>query len=419
MNGAFPDTWKRGLYEAIARRRDIRSFRPDPIPNEILARILSAAHQAGSVGFMQPWNFIVIEDQQLRARVRAHVESERLRAAESFDGERRDRYLSYKLEGILDAPLNLCVTCDRARFGPAVIGRNTMQDTDIYSTCAAIQNLWLAARAEGIGVGWVSILRPDELRHLLAIPEHVVPVGYLCLGYVESFPERPMLETTGWLPRTALSELVFFERWGEAPPPGLLDALREQSLPERRTGGSAGDVPIGRRDRRGLLVVYTGHGKGKTTAALGLVFRALGRGFRVAVVQFIKGKWKTGERVFAAGLPGLDFHVMGRGFTWESDDLSRDRGAAREAWETAKSFMRGAEHDVIVLDELTYCVHYGFVSLDEVLKALQDRPGHVHVVVTGRNAPKELLALADLVTEMKSVKHPFEHGARAQPGIDF
>jgi len=247
----------------------------------------------------------------------------------------------------------------------------------------------------------------------------VVPVGYLCLGYVESFPERPMLETTGWLPRTALSELVFFERWGEAPPPGLLDALREQSVPERRTGGSAGDVPIGRRDRRGLLVVYTGHGKGKTTAALGLVFRALGRGFRVAVVQFIKGKWKTGERVFAAGLPDLDFHVMGRGFTWESDDLSRDRGAAREAWETAKSFMRGAEHDVIVLDELTYCVHYGFVSLDEVLKALQDRPGHVHVVVTGRNAPKELLALADLVTEMKSVKHPFEHGARAQPGIDF
>lgn len=238
MNDAFPNAWKRGLYEAIARRRDIRSFRPDPIPNEVLARILSAAHQAGSVGFMQPWNFIVIEDQQHRARVRAHVEQERLRAAESFDQERRDRYLSLKLEGILEAPLNLCVTCDRERFGPAVIGRNTIRDTDIYSTCAAIQNLWLAARVEGIGVGWVSIFSPDELRRLLAIPEHVVPVGYLCLGYVEHFPERPMLETTGWLPRTALSELVFFERWGEAPPPGLRDALRDQSVPERTTAGS-------------------------------------------------------------------------------------------------------------------------------------------------------------------------------------
>jgi 5,6-dimethylbenzimidazole synthase len=419
MNGAFPDVWKRGLYEAIARRRDIRSFRPDPIRDEVLARILSAAHQAGSVGFMQPWNFIVIEDQELRARIRAHVEKERLRAAEGFEQERRDRYLSLKLEGILEAPLNLCVTCDRERFGPAVIGRNTIQDTDVYSTCAAIQNLWLAARAEGIGVGWVSILRPDELRRLLVIPEHVIPVGYLCLGYVEHFPERPMLETIGWLPRTALSELVFFDRWGEAPPPTLLDALREQNASEKTTVDALAEVPTGRRERRGLLVIYTGHGKGKTTAALGLVFRALGRGFRVAVVQFIKGKWKTGERLFAAGLPDLDFHVMGRGFTWESDDLSRDRGAAREAWEMAKAFMNGGEHDIVVLDELTYCVHYGFVSLDELLKALQDRPAHVHVVVTGRNAPEELQALADLVTEMKSVKHPFEHGARAQPGIDF
>lgn len=414
MNDAFPDAWRRGLYEAIARRRDIRSFRPDPIPDGVLARILSAAHQAGSVGFMQPWNFIVIEDRELRARIRDHVEKERLDAAESFDPERRERYLSLKLEGIIEAPLNLCVTCDRERFGPAVIGRNTIRDTDVYSTCAAIQNLWLAARAEGIGVGWVSILRPDELRRLLAIPERVIPVGYLCLGYVECFPERPMLEATGWLPRTALSELVFSERWGEAPPIGLLDALRRQSAPDDSTAG-----PSGPQQRQGLLLVYTGHGKGKTTAALGLVFRALGRGFRVTVVQFIKGKWKTGERLLAPSLPGLDFHVMGRGFTWESDDLSRDRRAAVEAWETAKSFLKGGQHNVVVLDELTYCIHYDFVSLDEVLRALEDRPKHVHVVITGRNAPEELLALADLVTEMKSVKHPFESGSRAQPGIDF
>jgi cob(I)alamin adenosyltransferase len=243
-------------------------------------------------------------------------------------------------------------------------------------------------------------------------------VGYLCLGYVERFPERPTLETAGWLPRTPLSELVFFERWGSAPPPELADALREQAIPGGMPADSQGASPGARRESRGLLVVYTGHGKGKTTAALGLVFRALGRGFRVGVVQFIKGKWKTGERLFAAGLPDIDFHVMGRGFTWESDDLSRDRQAARGAWEVAKSLL-GGHHDVVVLDELTYCFHYGFVSLDEALTALRDRPAHVHVVITGRNAPEELMAIADLVTEMKSVKHPFERGARAEPGIDF
>lgn len=168
-----------------------------------------------------------------------------------------------------------------------------------------------------------------------------------------------------------------------------------------------------------MLIVYTGHGKGKTTAALGLVFRALGRGLKVAVVQFIKGKWKTGERTFAETIPGLTFLVMGRGFTWDSDDLSRDRNAARAAWETAAALVTSGEHTVVVLDELTYAIHYGFVTLDEVLAVLCHRPPDVHVVITGRNAPEELLALADLVTEMRSVKHPFERGLPAQPGIDF
>jgi cob(I)alamin adenosyltransferase len=172
-------------------------------------------------------------------------------------------------------------------------------------------------------------------------------------------------------------------------------------------------------ERRGLLLVYTGHGKGKTTAALGLVFRALGRGLRVAVVQFIKGKWKTGERTFAETIPGLTFLVMGRGFTWESDDLSRDRGAARAAWATACELIAGGEHDLIVLDELTYAIHYSFLDGEEVIAALRDRPAHVHVAVTGRNAPDELIALADLVTEMRAVKHPFAQGVPAQPGIDF
>jgi cob(I)alamin adenosyltransferase len=173
------------------------------------------------------------------------------------------------------------------------------------------------------------------------------------------------------------------------------------------------------RKRQGLVVVYTGHGKGKTTAALGIVFRALGRGMRVAVVQFIKGKWKTGERLFADGLAGLEFHVMGLGFTWESDDLSRDAAAAAAAWTVARGFIESGERDVVVLDEITYALHYGFVPLDDVLATLRGRPSHVHVVITGRNAPEALVDAADLVTEMRPVKHPYERGVPAQIGIDF
>ena len=172
-------------------------------------------------------------------------------------------------------------------------------------------------------------------------------------------------------------------------------------------------------ERKGLLLVYTGHGKGKTTAALGIVFRALGRGLKVAVVQFIKGKWKTGERTYAETLPALTFLVMGRGFTWESDDLSRDKEAARKAWEEASQLIRSGEHAIIVLDELTYVLNYAFVPIEEVLATLKDRPAHVSVVVTGRNAPEALLAVADLITDMQAVKHPFTEGRKALIGIDF
>jgi cob(I)alamin adenosyltransferase len=172
-------------------------------------------------------------------------------------------------------------------------------------------------------------------------------------------------------------------------------------------------------DREGLLLVYTGQGKGKTTAALGLVFRALGRGLRVAVVQFIKGKWRTGERAFADTIPGLTFLVMGDGFTWESEDLSRDRAAAQAAWAQASALIAAGEHQLVVLDELTYAFHYGFIALDDVLAALRARPNGVHVVITGRHAPEALCDLADLVTDMRSVKHPFERGQRAQVGIDY
>jgi 5,6-dimethylbenzimidazole synthase len=236
----FPPDWRRGVYEVIERRRDVRSFRPDAIPPDTLARILSAAHHAGSVGFSQPWNFIVIDDLELRRRIHSHVDAERLRAAESFAAERRKQYLSFKLEGILDAPLNLCVTCHRTRSGPAIIGRNTIYDTDVYSTCTAIQNLWLAARAEGVGVGWVSILKPEWIRQILAIPDHVVVVAYLCVGYPVEFRQRPLLEEAGWLPRLPLSELVFSNGWDSAPNQELESALR--ALESDAPGEVAGHI---------------------------------------------------------------------------------------------------------------------------------------------------------------------------------
>ena len=193
---------------------------------------------------------------------------------------------------------------------------------------------------------------------------------------------------------------------------------RHRDHPNESTGEAVSEASTPAK-RQGLLIVYTGHGKGKTTAALGLVVRALGRGMRATVVQFIKGKWKTGERAFAENVPGLEFHVMGLGFTWDSDDLSRDKKAAMAAWDVARGCIESGERDVIVLDEMTYAFHYGFVPLDEALAVFRARPAHVHVVVTGRNAPDALIEAADLVTEMKALKHPYERGVPAQMGIDF
>lgn len=201
------------LYEAIYSRRDVRRFRQEPVADDVLYRILDAAHHAGSVGFMQPWNFILIREEKTRLRVKAMFDRENERAAGQFTGERRELYKSLKLEGILEAPLNLCVTCDRGRGGK-VLGRNTILDTDIFSTCLAVQNLWLAARAEGVGVGWVSILDNAELSGLLELPVTVVPVAYLCMGYPEEFSDTPMLEAAGWRDRIPLEEVVFMERFG-------------------------------------------------------------------------------------------------------------------------------------------------------------------------------------------------------------
>ena len=176
----------------------------------------------------------------------------------------------------------------------------------------------------------------------------------------------------------------------------------------------------GNNSTRGLIAVFTGNGKGKTTAALGLAFRALGHEHRVCIIQFIKGSWQYGELVAATRFkPLLDFHVMGRGFTWKSDDLEKDKAAAREAWEFTVQTIRENRHELVVLDELTYLSHYQIIEEEEILTVLRDKPASMHIAITGRYASEALIQLADLVTEMREIKHPFQDGVKAQKGMEF
>lgn len=214
-NGHFSEEERAAVYRAIFERRDVREkFLPTPIPDEVLARVLLAAHHAGSVGFMQPWNFVVVRKAATKRAVKDLFRQANEDAASKYKGERAALYRRLKLEGIEEAPLSLCVTCNRQRGGGQVLGRSTVRETDLYSTCCAIQNLWLAARAEGIGVGWVSILDHQALKQVLAIPKPIKVVAYLCLGYVSEFARRPDLERAGWRSRLPLEQLVYHERWG-------------------------------------------------------------------------------------------------------------------------------------------------------------------------------------------------------------
>jgi cob(I)alamin adenosyltransferase len=173
------------------------------------------------------------------------------------------------------------------------------------------------------------------------------------------------------------------------------------------------------RKRKPLVVVYTGNGKGKTTAALGMLLRAWGRGMKVCMLSFIKSETSNYGEERAARRLGIEMIPLGAGFTWLSKDLEKDRALARRCWEVCKEKIASGEYDIIVLDEMTYPLTYGWLDIEEVLRTLRDRPRDLHVVITGRDAPQALIDFADLVTEMREVKHPFQLGIKAQPGVDF
>jgi 5,6-dimethylbenzimidazole synthase len=211
---AFSENDRHAVYQAIETRRDVRSeFLPDAIDEAAIWRLLQAAHHAPSVGFMQPWNFTLVRDPAIRHQVWQAFEKANAEAAEMFEGERREKYRSLKLEGIRQAPLSLCVTCDPTRGGKVVLGRTHNLRMDVYSTVCAVQNLLLAARAEGIGVGWVSIFHEKDVKAILGIPDHVEIVAWLCLGYVNRLYAEPELAIKGWRQRLPLEDLVFHDQW--------------------------------------------------------------------------------------------------------------------------------------------------------------------------------------------------------------
>lgn len=209
----YPPEQIAGVYRAIRERRDMRHFLPDAMPAEQLLRFIQAAHQAPSVGFMQPWRFLRISDAELRRQLYQHVQQERAHTAEAL-GQRADEFMRLKVEGILACAEVLVVALVDGRE-KYVFGRRTMPEMDMASASCAIQNFWLAARAEGIGVGWVSMFDPAAVRALCGMPDGSAPLAILCVGQVAEFYSAPMLESEGWDQRRALTELLYDNAWGQ------------------------------------------------------------------------------------------------------------------------------------------------------------------------------------------------------------
>ena len=210
---AFSLPERQAVYRAIYERRDMRHFSGGVVADEVLQRLLSAAHHAPSVGLMQPWRFIRIRNPQLRGSLHALVEEERILTARALE-EREDEFMKLKVQGILDAAEILVVALPLGRE-KHIFGRRTLPEMDLASAACAIQNLWLAARAEGLGMGWVSIFSPEQLAQLLQMPEGSQPIAVLCLGPVTAFYDQPMLQTEKWARRAALADMVFEDRWGQ------------------------------------------------------------------------------------------------------------------------------------------------------------------------------------------------------------
>ena len=285
VRSAAPDGWRldeeqrAGLYAAVFARRDVRRFRPDPVPDGVVRRLLAAAHAAPSVGHSQPWRFVLVTSPATRERAALIADRERLAQAAELDPVAGQHLLDLQLEGLREAPLGVVVCCDR-RVPPAgVLGRRTFPDADLWSCACAIENLWLAGRAEGLGVGWVTLFPPAELADLLDLPDDVVPLGWLCVGWPDERAPDPGLERAGWSQRLPLDEVVVHERWGDGEAP---------ATPMSKLRAPAPDAVVGARDDADTLL--------SPLASLGVLDRAIDR-----IVALGRLHTNGGTLVLAAG----------------------------------------------------------------------------------------------------------------------
>lgn len=234
---ALPATARASLAEVIGARRDVRRFRPDAVDDALLERVLGAGHAAPSVGHSQPWRFVVVRDAALRGAAAAMADRARLEQARGMTEDDGRHLKSLQLDGLREAPLGVVVCCDRRVSAGGVLGRATFPDADLWSCACAIENMWLTARAEGLGLGWVTLFEPDELAQLLQLPPGVVTLGWLCLGWPDERPPAPGLERQGWSARLALEDVVIYDTWSE-PAPGpprdrAVDAYRQARVATR------------------------------------------------------------------------------------------------------------------------------------------------------------------------------------------
>ncbi len=294
---AFPAESREALHEVIAARRDVRRYRPDPVAHDALERVLTAAHRAPSVGHSQPWRFVVVRDAAIRDRAALLADRERLRQAKQLDPDAGRRLLDLQLEGIREAPLGVVVCCDRRTPAAGVLGRATFPDTDVWSCACAIQNLWLAARVEGLGLGWVTLFQPEELAELVGLPEGVLTLGWLCLGWPDERPPEPGLVRAGWSRRLPVAEVIMHDRWPAsdvAPPPSRLRAPEQHAV-------------VGTRDAADRLLTPPG--------SLGVLDRVLDR-----VVALGRGDVAGGVLLLAAA----DHPVAALGVSAYDTTVTRD-----------------------------------------------------------------------------------------------
>jgi nicotinate-nucleotide--dimethylbenzimidazole phosphoribosyltransferase len=326
-----PDGWRfaqaarDALHAVVRARRDVRRFRPDPVPEDVLERVLAAAHAAPSVGHSQPWRFVVVDDPALRDRAAVMADGERLAQAEQLDPESARHLLDLQLEGIREAPLGVVVCCDRRVPAAGVLGRATFPDADVWSCACAIENLWLAARAEGLGVGWVTLFEPAALAGLVGLPEGVVTLGWLCLGWPDERPPEPGLERAGWSRRAPLHTVVLRNRWPEAGDP---------AAPPSRLRAPDQTAVVGARDDADTMLTPLG--------SLGVLDRAVDR-----VIALGLRDLRGGSLVVAAGR----HRVVELGVSAFAASVTDDvLAAARAGRAVGAVAARTAGLDVVVVD---------------------------------------------------------------------